>query len=69
MKSGHLLTLLVLYTGILLYHQQILNIQFAYMYYADTNEEFKPEILPHDKHTHLVCQNPVAGARFFHFYG
>ena len=37
------------------------------IYYADTNEEFKPEILPHDKHTHLVCQNPVAGACFFHF--
>jgi hypothetical protein len=37
------------------------------IYYADTNEEFKPEILPHDKRTCLVCQNPVAGARFFHF--
>ena len=37
------------------------------IYYADTKEEFKPEILPHDKSTHLVCQNPVAGARFFHF--
>jgi len=37
------------------------------IYYADTNEEFKPEILPHDKRTRLVCQNPVAGARFFHF--
>jgi helitron helicase-like protein len=23
--------------------------------------------LPYDQRTHLVCQNPVAGARFFHF--
>jgi Helitron helicase-like domain at N-terminus/PIF1-like helicase len=37
------------------------------IYYADTQEEFKPEILPYDQRTRLVCQNPVAGARFFHF--
>ena len=37
------------------------------IYYADTKEEFKPEIMPYDKRTRLVCQNPVAGARFFHF--
>ena len=37
------------------------------IYYADTKEEFKPEILPYDQRTRLVCQNPVAGARFFHF--
>ena len=40
-----------------------------FIYYADTNEEFKTEILPHDKHTRLVCQNPVSGACFFSFYG
>ena len=37
------------------------------IYYANTNEEFKPESLPYDQRTRLVCQNPVAGARFFHF--
>ena len=37
------------------------------IYYADTQEEFNPEILPYDQRTRLVCQNPVAGARFFHF--
>ena len=37
------------------------------IYYADTQEEFKPEILPYDQRTRLVSQNPVAGARFFHF--
>ena len=37
------------------------------IYYADINEEFTPNILPYDKRTRLVCQNPVAGARFFHF--
>ena len=37
------------------------------IYYADTKEKFEPEILPHDQRTRLVCHNPVAGARFFHF--
>ena len=31
------------------------------IYYANTREEFKPEILPYDQCTRLVCQNPVAG--------
>ena len=38
------------------------------LYYADTKEEFKPEILlPYDERHRLTCKNPVAGARFFHF--
>jgi len=38
------------------------------LYYADTKEEFKPEILlPYDERHRLICKNPVAGARFFHF--
>ena len=38
------------------------------LYYADTKEEFKPEILlPYDERHRLICKNPVAVARFFHF--
>jgi hypothetical protein len=38
------------------------------LYYADTKEEFKPDILlPYDERHRLICKNPVAGARFFHF--
>ena len=37
------------------------------IYYANGNEKFKAEILPYDEHLRLVCKNPVAGARFFHF--
>ena len=38
------------------------------LYYADTKEEFRPEILlPYDERHRLICKNPVAGARFFHF--
>ena len=37
------------------------------IYFAQTNEEFKPSILPYDERLRLVCANPVAGARFFHF--
>ena len=37
------------------------------VYYAGTDEEFKPKIVPYDERMRSVCQNPVAGARFFHF--
>ena len=37
------------------------------VYFADSKKEFKPDLLPYDQRVRLVCQNPVAGARFFHF--
>ncbi len=38
------------------------------LYYADTKEEFRPDLLlPYDERHRLICKNPVAGARFFHF--
>ena len=37
------------------------------IYFADTREKFTPEMPSYDDRTRLVCQNPVAGARFFHF--
>ncbi|KDR79827.1 hypothetical protein GALMADRAFT_20966, partial [Galerina marginata CBS 339.88] len=37
------------------------------IYFADTKEEFKPNFLAYDERVRLVCSNPVAGARFFHF--
>src|ERR1700722_5701709 len=37
------------------------------LYFADTEETFKPELKGHDERYCLIVQNPVAGARFFHF--
>ena len=37
------------------------------IYFADTKETFTPEMLDYDVWIRLVCQNPVAGARFFPF--
>ena len=37
------------------------------IYYAGTDQEFKPKIVPYDERMRSVCRNPVAGARFFHF--
>ena len=37
------------------------------IYFADTKETFAPEMPGYDVRIRLVCQNPVAGARFFHF--
>ena len=37
------------------------------LYYADTNETFSPDILSDNKRYRLIANNPVAGARFFHF--
>jgi helitron helicase-like protein len=37
------------------------------IYFAGTREKFTPEMPCYDDRTRLVCQNPVAGARFFHF--
>ncbi|KZP02200.1 hypothetical protein FIBSPDRAFT_915520 [Athelia psychrophila] len=37
------------------------------LYFADTKTEFKPEIRMDDTRRRLIADNPVAGARFFHF--
>jgi hypothetical protein len=37
------------------------------LYYADTKEEFKPQILPDDVRRFLIASNPTAAARFFDF--
>jgi hypothetical protein len=37
------------------------------LYFADSDQEFKPEIKLPDEAYRLVAQNPVAAARFFHF--
>ena len=37
------------------------------LYYADTKETFSPEIRLDNERYRLIAQNPVAGARFFHF--
>ena len=37
------------------------------IYFAGTREKFTPEMPSYDDRTRSVCQNPVAGARFFHF--
>jgi len=36
-------------------------------YFADTNEKFNPTLPSYDERMRLVCENPVAGARFFDF--
>ena len=36
------------------------------IYFASTNDRFCPD-LPYDERARLVCENPVAGARFFDF--
>ena len=35
------------------------------LYYADTKEEFTPELRGYDERYRLIAENPVAGARFF----
>ena len=37
------------------------------VYFADTREKFNPTLVAYDERARLVCQNPVAGARFFNF--
>jgi hypothetical protein len=37
------------------------------LYYADTNEDFSHELKLYNDHYTLISQNPVTGARFFHF--
>ena len=37
------------------------------IYFADTKEKFDPTLVAYDERARLVCQNPVAGARFFDF--
>jgi hypothetical protein len=36
------------------------------IYYASTNEKFKPKIMPYDERVRLICNNPIAGSHFFH---
>ena len=37
------------------------------LYYANTNESFTPNLMKYEERLRLICRNPVAGARFFHF--
>ena len=37
------------------------------LYYADTQETFTPRLREYNEHYKLIAENPVAGARFFHF--
>ena len=37
------------------------------LYFADTKEIFNPDIRDYNERYRLIAQNPVAGARFFHF--
>ena len=37
------------------------------VYFADTKEKYNPTLVAYDERARLVCQNPVAGARFFNF--
>lgn len=37
------------------------------LYFADTQERFSPELRPENERYRLIAENPVAGARFFHF--
>ena len=37
------------------------------LYFADTGETFQPVLKGHDERYRLIANNPVAGARFFHF--
>ena len=37
------------------------------IYFADTKERFYPTLPSYDDRARLVCENPVAGARFFDF--
>ena len=37
------------------------------LYFADTQETFSPELRTEDERYKLISENPVAGARFFHF--
>lgn len=37
------------------------------IYFADSKEEFTPNLSAYDERIRLVCRNPIAGARFFHF--
>jgi hypothetical protein len=37
------------------------------LYYAGNKETFHPDLAAYEHRLRLICQNPVAGARFFHF--
>ena len=37
------------------------------LYFADTKEKFSLELRDENERYRLIAQNPVAGARFFHF--
>ena len=37
------------------------------VYFAGTRDNFTPDVPGYDDRMRMVCQNPIAGARFFHF--
>jgi hypothetical protein len=37
------------------------------IYFSGTNDRFRPDLPSYDERARLVCENPVAGARFFDF--
>src|ERR1700691_3659810 len=37
------------------------------LYFADTQETFSPQLRPENERYRRIAENPVAGARFFHF--
>ena len=43
------------------------NIHPISLHFADTQETFSPELRPENERYRLIAENPVAGARFFHF--
>jgi hypothetical protein len=43
------------------------NLHPVSLYWADTKEEFKPEIRDYDERYRIMSKNPIASARFFHF--
>ena len=64
MRSGHSYHLQVHLLGLLLFHLLTTCTQYLF-YYADTKEEFTPELKGYDERYRLIAENPVAGARFF----
>jgi hypothetical protein len=37
------------------------------IYWADSKEKFEPSVMTYNERTSLICRNPTAAARFFHF--
>jgi len=43
------------------------NLHPISLYWADTKEEFRPEIKDYNERYRIMSKNPIASARFFHF--